>query len=101
MIFAYIGLNKAQYRLFPIKKLHPEQQVIALDLIGMIVEKPELYYEFPNMSAQLNDNYMDVYRPGAAWKLWWGKNKLLKTRYDPPFYNKPPIIDEYKKAVKK
>jgi hypothetical protein len=80
--------------------MHPGQTVIALDIIGMIVEKPAIHDKVPNFSIHLNDDYINIYEFGNGMLLWRGENDLLKTSYHPPIYINKPIIDEYKEAIK-
>jgi len=94
-IVLYGGMICVQYTFFNITKRHPEQQIMALDLVGMIVLKPSLHHEFPYTSQNLQENYQDDYRYGDVGPLYWVTPLIIDESYT---YNEK-MVQEYRRAI--
>lgn len=94
LLMMYIGLYKGQYFFFQVEQQHAGQQVIALDLVGMIVHKPELQHEFPYISQHVTDKYAEVYEYGDIVPLY---TSVLKTSS----FDRDEMLREYRHAILK
>ncbi|MBD3307724.1 hypothetical protein GF339_14905 [candidate division KSB3 bacterium] len=92
LILLYIGATIGQYALFQVERRHPVQQVMALDLVGMIVQNPALREELPYTSRHLTPEYMDAYQYGDIVSLY-------EDAIDDLFHYSREMIEEYRRAI--
>jgi hypothetical protein len=96
-LLLYIAFQQGQYHVFSIEKRHPEKQIMALDLVGMIIEEPSLRKELPYTNQHLTKEYKTAYRFGAVNRLLWRDPCALEET----FTYGPAVIQEYKRAITK
>lgn len=77
--FVYIAVQKQLNIAFQIKKLHPENQVMALESVGALLQDKNNSSYVPYISANLTPNYEYAYFPGnvASVMNWEGSEKTL------------------------
>ncbi len=99
---ALMGANLACFMLigplidkaYDVKDLHPRNQVMALELVGILVVRPELKSEIPYTASMLNDNYREDFRWGEYSRLRWYKEPIVKRAYINDSKDKA-LSDEY------
>lgn len=77
------GLCHAAYAYYPINRVHPEDQVMALDLVGIAVVKPDALADLPHTRANLcREDYAQRYVFGAVEPLYgWGTEPIVRYGY--------------------
>jgi hypothetical protein len=66
---------------FPVTPTNPISQVLKLDLVGMMVNNPNLLQEFPYTQNHLATNYTEKYRFGDVAPLYWEEPRIVSTDY--------------------
>jgi hypothetical protein len=72
--------NALIYRLAEVRREHPEDQILAVDLIGLCVEDESLRAQFPYTSSQLvEERWRSGYQPGNAFPISpWEPARIVK-----------------------
>ena len=96
-LILFLGEHRLQYLVFPIEETHPEQQVMALDLVGIMVLEPELGEEFPFTRQHLTKHYKTAYVFGAVNRLYWRPPLAV----DDSYKYCETMVQEYKRAISK
>ena len=98
MIFLiiYFSIHSAYH----IKKKHHFNSIMFLDIIGVIVDNPEIIDEFPYIKSVLEPHYKDSYIHGNVGPLMWTQPLIIKN-FESEIYGKKNIelINEYKKMI--
>ena len=78
-LFLSIAARKQLNGSFPIKKMYPEHQVMALESVGALIQNPENGNYVPYVKSNLSPNYKEAYYPGnvASVMNWAGSQKTL------------------------
>ena len=79
--FSVGGLVRNQYS---VEKVHPEDQILALDLVGVCVERDDLRHHLPYTDAHLiEERFRQCYAPGFVNTFYWyHPPELRPTRLD-------------------
>src|SRR5262249_26507992 len=89
------------YHAAQVRREHPEDQILSLDLVGLCVEDPTLRDQFPYTSSQLvEDRYRAGYQPGNAYPVTsWVPALIVK---DPGYFFRgahEPVAAEWRRAL--
>ncbi|HRG37053.1 MAG TPA: hypothetical protein PK289_00840 [Bacteroidia bacterium] len=77
--FIYFCLQKQFFAAFSVKKLYPENQVMATESVGALVLNIDNGQYVPYVKSNLTPNYKKIYYPGqvASVMNWAGSDKTL------------------------
>lgn len=107
-VVLFIAGRDLIHRGFKVEQTYPEQQVMALDMVSMVIIKPELLDEFSYLKKHLQDGYEQRFEWGRVEPLFgWGVAPIVTREYvNPPRYGKGhPVVqcmkDEYRTAIKR
>lgn len=77
--FVYFSVQKQFYTAFSIKKLYPENQVLAMESVGALIIDSENGQYVPYVKSNLTPGYKEAYYPGqvASVMNWAGSDKTL------------------------
>lgn len=77
--FIYFSVQKQFYTAFSVKKLYPENQVMATESVGALILDIDNEKYVPYVKSNLTPNYKAVYYPGqvASVMNWAGSEKTL------------------------
>jgi hypothetical protein len=72
--------SAAAYSVYRIDKTHPEDQVMALDLVGVVILRPDALQDLPLTAASLDgDRFTREYAWGVVDPLYpWGHTPIVK-----------------------
>ena len=96
----YVAANWALYRLFDVRRVHPGDQIMALDLVGLCVADDSLRSSLPHTNRHLvEDRFRRDYRYGDLAPLCYAPNGLIvKPGY--VWGNQEALVREYWRAVR-
>jgi hypothetical protein len=96
------GVSQYLQKAFTIRHRYPEQQVMALDLVGILVNDPSLRNDLPYTSAHLSKDYRLRYKSGDVSPLFWEEPTIVDdaySRYRIRTRNEL-LVEEYRRAIK-
>jgi hypothetical protein len=91
--------SAAAYSCYRIDKTHPEDQVMALDLVGITILRPEALADLPFTTASLDgDRYTREYAWGVVDPLYpWGHAPIVKPGFARDGHDR--LTAEYREAA--
>lgn len=91
------GINAFLYSLLSVSQTYPSQSVMVMDLVGILVLKPELHEEFPYISNHLASDYQERYVFGQNYPF----NNLsgVAPRYYQDVLGQDPPSDDSESAL--
>lgn len=93
-------LTSLQYSVLGTKRLHPELQIYAIDLVGMAVLSPELLDDLPFTSAYLHTDYASDYVIGDRSSVYiFGSNPVVDQEFV-SLENTPKLRSEFLLAIR-
>jgi hypothetical protein len=93
--------SAAAYSRYHIDKTHPEDQVMALDLVGLVILRPDALQDLPLTAKSLDgDRYTREYAWGVVDVLYpWGRTPIVKPGFARDGHD--ALIAEYRAAAGK
>ncbi len=99
----YLVMRIGIYQAFDIERRHPEEQVMALDLVGMLARWPHLKSELPYTASHLRPDYKERYRTADIAPLYWEKPLIVDIEYVRPSwlpYDWPEVNNEMRREYR-